>query len=70
MKITNCTQLVNVITSFIINATDYLSTDFVFTNNNNNYHYIFLFFNKEIIKENKNIFFNILCLILTCVIFN
>lgn len=36
MKITDCTQLVNGISSFIINTTDYLSTDLVCSNNNNN----------------------------------
>jgi len=34
MKITNCTQLVNEISSFIINMKEHLSTDFVFANNN------------------------------------
>lgn len=38
MKNTNYTQLIHMITSFIINDKEYLSTDFTFTNNNNKYY--------------------------------
>ena len=47
MKNTDCTQLIKVKSSFIINAQHDLSTDFVFVNNNNNIiilFFIFLFF--------------------------
>lgn len=51
MKNTNCTQLINTRSSFIINATHDLSTDFVFANNNNIIIFIvYLFF--KIIKTN------------------
>lgn len=56
MKITDCTQLVNRITSFIINTTDYLSTDFVLTNNNNEYYFFYLL-NLDLKNKEKESFF-------------